>query len=613
MLTGREYLHLGLIICLVLSLAGRDPAAADEISSPIVVGPNVQVSTAHGTLDNMELQVAADPRDANHLIGSGIVMTNEPLLSNMVAAYQSRDGGRTWTQTMHTTDSGNVCDPGMAFGTDGTAYLVVAVYDMKQKSYSLLYRSRDGGTTWAKPIKIDRLDTEFISVDATSSAHRGRVYIDGVGGLQDTDGHDIYAVNLMHSDDHGATRPYTVKIGSTGSKISQASGVAAILSDGTVVVPFDEWPNLDVDSQRSPDHPVVNQYRVAISNDGGDTFHVKTVAQWPFISTPRVGPVPVLAVDQTKGIYKDRLYASWAAFVDGRWQVMFSHSSDKGTTWSRPYAVNDDVKNFKGLGPDDFKPALAVNKDGVVAISWNDRRDNPDDIGWWPRIAVSFDGGDSFTPSVRLSTHPYDISQSMDLFGPMHDGYGDDHNFVQIGAPREAYQGGDYEAIAAGADGAFHPFWEDNRTGKIQIFTARVTVNGTAQRNGSAALSTWKDVSANTWFDISGEQYDPQTHILVLNAAIENASKKPLTGRLAVRLLSVKSILGRVALQQETDFIDFTPLISEGALKHGKTTGIKRLTFHIEDAPPLAILPDQAYYDQRTVGAQIRFQVLNKP
>jgi hypothetical protein len=51
-------------------------------------------------------------------------------------------------------------------------------------------------------------------------------------------------------------------------------------------------------------------------------------------------------------------------------------------------------------------PTVAVNRDGVVGVAWYDRRDNPDNLGWWVRFRASRDGGETFLPSARVSEAP---------------------------------------------------------------------------------------------------------------------------------------------------------------------------------------------------------------
>ena len=101
-----------------------------------------------------------------------------------------------------------------------------------------------------------------------------------------------------------------------------------------------------------------------------------------------------------------RLYAVWPdARFDRRTQILLASSSDEGRTWSAPRVVSDDGPALRmGDRPNHFMPMVAVNRGGIVAVSWYDRRDNPDNLGYWPRFSASLDGGATWLPSVRVST-----------------------------------------------------------------------------------------------------------------------------------------------------------------------------------------------------------------
>jgi hypothetical protein len=103
---------------------------------------------------------------------------------------------------------------------------------------------------------------------------------------------------------------------------------------------------------------------------------------------------------------------------------------------------------------------------------------------------------------------------------------------------------GDTGGFAATADGVFHAFRVDDRTGTGQVWTAAITVNGNAYPNGAAELATLQDVSASVTLDVSRTQYDPATKTITLTAALLNTSESPLTGPFTLRLLEVRSIAG---------------------------------------------------------------------
>src|SRR5262249_56844730 len=57
-------------------------------------------------------------------------------------------------------------------------------------------------------------------------------------------------------------------------------------------------------------------------------------------------------------------------------------------------------------GPDNMTPTVAVNKDGVVCVNWYDRREFNDDLGWNIRLRCSLDGGDTWSPSTKVTDQP---------------------------------------------------------------------------------------------------------------------------------------------------------------------------------------------------------------
>lgn len=105
-------------------------------------------------------------------------------------------------------------------------------------------------------------------------------------------------------------------------------------------------------------------------------------------------------------------------------------------------------------------PAVAVNRDGIVGVSWYDRRGLPDvdlgdhrsdhrGTGGNVRLRVSLDGGDAWPPSVQVNQTPIK-TKVWDLR--------------------------DTAGLITHADGTFHPFWIDDRTGVLQVWTTAVKI-----------------------------------------------------------------------------------------------------------------------------------------
>jgi hypothetical protein len=114
------------------------------------------------------------------------------------------------------------------------------------------------------------------------------------------------------------------------------------------------------------------------SNDGGLRF----AASHPVVSTgppyfgevpyvARVSGFPVLGMDVRKG-HRGRLYLCWSDYTNGDVDVFIASSSDHGSTWSKPFRVNDDpVHN----GKDQFFQWMAVDPvSGNVFVDFYDRR-----------------------------------------------------------------------------------------------------------------------------------------------------------------------------------------------------------------------------------------------
>src|SRR3712207_588288 len=111
-------------------------------------------------------------------------------------------------------------------------------------------------------------------------------------------------------------------------------------------------------------------------------------------------------------------------------------------------------------------PSVAVNKDGVVGLTWYERRKEAGGECQHLYFTASLDGGKSFLPQVRVSAAP------------------SCPDTPRNGQSAKRWPGGgDYSGLAASADGAFHALWSDSRDGIYQLRTARVQVDPAAKQN----------------------------------------------------------------------------------------------------------------------------------
>ena len=126
----------------------------------------------------------------------------------------------------------------------------------------------------------------------------------------------------------------------------------------------------------------------------------------------RSGGLPDIAVDGTNA------YAVWEDAVAGAptiGRILFSKSSDGGTTWSAPAVIS-----HTPAGVDAFVPTIEVNSNHVVGVSYYDFRNNvaggaaTTDL-WLTTCATS-----CTNPASWIETHaagPFDLRQAPNAGG----------------------------------------------------------------------------------------------------------------------------------------------------------------------------------------------------
>jgi len=458
-----------------LLLLGANLPGIAQSPPLITIGPNVQVSQSRSEQSHFEIQLSADPADARRLLGCSMVWAEKlgefrPAPFNIVA-YTSLDGGLTWTASFELAGESkdfkgeNLTwnDPSCALGSDGKAYLTALGY-AEPHSESPIYRSQDGGRSFALAGEWPLADREYITLDQSKSKFHGHLYVHGGGGgLRNLDGGSrLSSLSVAHSNDGGTTfaPPRLLWVPAPSSVFGTGNGVT--LSDGTLVVLFGQAKDFPAKFESRPSEPN-GWLKVVTSPDGGDSFSKGIVVDDWYMPTEHdlVSNIPSLAVDNSSSPFRDRLYAAWADTRSGRYQILLSSSADKGKTWSKAAIVNDDgPRPTPGAGPDDFMPVVAVNRNGVVAVQWYDRREEQDNLGWWTRIAVSLDGGETFSTSVKVSEAPFDNNKIGSLFASSSATGGGENSRIDtsIAFNRFHFQGGDTAGLAADAGGAFHSF-----------------------------------------------------------------------------------------------------------------------------------------------------------
>ncbi len=474
------------VACLgLLAVAGSVAVAGEPAGTArIVVGPNVLVSR-DGDFPHIELILAANPRNVKNLLGGAITYTR-PKGGTACRTYATLDGGGTWnaSEFPEQVEWGGG-DPYVAFTPQGTALFcaLTMAKDEKtqQRAFMHVWRSEDGGRTWQQePADLGcSYDFEKMAVDQTTGTFAGRTYIAALYG------YPVYRVGLFRSADDGRTWTGPVEVTNGGGTIGVGAVAVLILSDGTVVIPIVKYEFQPEKVKKTG--TITRPMSLMLSSDGGVTF-----------TTPREAPAAVLNLDDpnwrdTASIeafaadvgskeYRDQIYMAWSDCGRGRPRILFSRSEDRGLHWSEPILIDGGVPKETSQ----FQTVVAVNKDGVVGVTWYDTRASRDGSQFDEYFAASVDGGKSFLPSVRVSSAPSGFRGAGNMrMDPFVFDHKEEMHLSLISAVSRWPSGGDYLGLAADKDGVFHPLWADARSGTFQAYTTAVSVELPAQKGAA--------------------------------------------------------------------------------------------------------------------------------
>ena len=414
-----------------------------------------------------ELSIAINPNNPSQLIVTSM-RTNSP-----IQVFRSSDSGVSWQQSV--TFNEGLADPVVTYGDNSIAYLTYLDFGASLELY--FAQSSDNGANWTSDLlELDSLaaDRQWIKRDnSKDSPFYGNIYI---GYFHPQMGPDIHIVKI--SPDGTVGQNHSVQ--STNYQFVQNCALD-VAHDGTIVICFL--------SQHADDS--FNIMSVA-SSDGSENFSAEVLVSPinmyqsngdPIVdvvgfapgSSSRLQNSLQIAIDNSKGPHQGRVYLTWTDFLPGNpeegMNVYLSYSDDQGGSWSNPKIVNDD-----GVpSSHQYFSGITVNPNGVLVVSWYDRRSDPamDSITDF-YLTFSLDGGETFEPSLKLNSES------------------SDHNAVTNGLV--TFGVGEYTAVAASESQAF-AVWADGRNndGDMAIFLNRVelpvaVVKGDLNQDGSIDL-----------------------------------------------------------------------------------------------------------------------------
>lgn len=396
----------------------------------IEVGEDRLLSASGPALPLVESQLSANPNNPKQLLAV-VIQFGPPDANNPTCvSWASFDGGQNWIRRVLPI----ACfgDPWGAILPDDSAVVVALGHVNGHEDNAFLLRSPDGGRTWPDaPVGLGAHQDHPMVV-----AKGNDVYVASGGGLRNGANQHRDTVSVVHSQDGGKTFGPVTNV--TASNLAYQAEGPVVLSDGTFVVGFHDY------------HWQIGDKWLARPRSWmlRSTNHGRTFSEPLLISEScnSLGGWPSMAADS-----ENRLF--WICVADKFNGVLVQRSDDRGESWSDPVRVNHSKK------ADSFTPTLAVNKDGVIGVSWYEIHDkNCFDV----YFTASLDHAKTFLPEVRVSssTSCPDTPQNRGVFDPG----------GTFGA------GGDYSGLAATSDGIFRVVWSDARTGVYQLRTATVAV-----------------------------------------------------------------------------------------------------------------------------------------
>jgi len=594
---------LSLFLCLDASAAGT-PSSRPPAS--VQVGPNALVSRDDQSFHHEEVQIGASPTDAGELVACSMVEGAKLSQRKLhTVSYVSHDGGKTWKMGPQIPESG---DPVCGYGPDGSVYFG-AIVDSPREDPAIdwhfkLFRSTDKGRTWEQKSDIVTGDRPWLAFDSTNGPNRGWLYLtyqSRAGVLDSQEKSLTVSLDVTHSADNGATwtlpRAYGVI---TARRLSHSlPTMMALLSDGSVVI--SNWQSLKKKAVEDENAaaatwpgmtgPATCEIAVVVVDpDGWKRPKTLKAADKYCAESPTMRTVDALAVDDHSLAFKDRIYLAWTDLKTGHGRILLAYSADRGATWSRPRAV-DDLPAGLAFSPDNFMPTLAVNRDGVVGLTWNDRRESPDNVGYVTRFTASIDGGETWLPSVRVGEQPARLRSGLE--SGIVTGYvapGESGPLTLHVSHVPGPQSGDTAGLRGDTDGVFHALWIDNRTGIDEIYTAPITVKGAVVKHGSPDLASLADVTGKVAVDLADVAYDPKTQLVTVEASLRNRSKEPIRGRIVARVVSLSSENAGISIANSDNgengagsILDFTTLLPDGVLEPEKSSKPKPIQLKLSN------------------------------
>lgn len=320
-----------------------------------------------------------------------------------VAAYTLTGTGWTTTVQQRTWGGrtfGITFDPGLDVDSDGNFYYVFGGAPLSGSYPNSIAVAKSGpnGVSWGTPVPVtfnnNRFfdDKYYLAVDRSGGSFNNRIYV-----TWDRNTSTNQILYISYSANGGASWSAPIKVNDGTSKFERVIGAYPAVDQSTGTV-YDSWHNY-----------AKNQIIVDKSTNGGVTWGKDVVAATTHAGFGadigcnggrEQGPAHALKADSN-----GTLHLVYADSVGSRassrgFDILYVRSINGGATWSAPVTLNDDTG-----AAHQYHPTLAV--DGTtLTVTFYDRRDDAGNCLSHVYGTQSFDGGQTWSTNVRLSSQP---------------------------------------------------------------------------------------------------------------------------------------------------------------------------------------------------------------
>ncbi len=426
---GGESLLVALVIIAIAVPAALPIAPAAKAGTPppspsgpepgprpayVPFSPNVKVNNA-----NLGYAYEVEPTMAIDSTGKIYVGWKEAFTATgggqRVAFAYSTDGGATFSTNvlMNVAQLSLQSDPWLTVTGDDRVYFTRIEYTSTASAGGFTVTNTTNGVTWG---------TDYFRDDQPAFADKESAAHDAAGNLYVVWNSDFTAYPVVFSRSNDGGRTWTPKV-QISDEAQDIGAIVKVAPNGNV---YATW------SSRTGNNVMFDR-----SFDGGRTWGTDIRVNDLAGSAPR-GPFTQPVLPSMVVAPNGTVYVAWEDSRNGNIDVMESHSSDAGATWSPAVKMNDDTTNAPQWMPD-----LTVDPFGTVHAAWEDDRTGNHNIYY----ANSTDGGVTWGPNVRVTTAETPVTYT---------------------------RPGDYLAIRSAPDGTVCVVWTDGRGADLDIYFAKI-------------------------------------------------------------------------------------------------------------------------------------------